>query len=249
MFGSRALVETIRLISGSQYCSRTVILRGSDCIDDLKGQSHWMENGTLLRIKDPTHAFSLPETPCKVFPTESHTRVPTVLSNFSNTCSLAMLNTNADNFNSRYSSVDELYELPRRPPKSYVVVYGQKDAKLFRKILHIARQTPNLDFWVQMSRNETLVKGKRGKELELIKPAGYDNVFNTTMVDSEQEYLLSDASSAEDGPGNSESTSHYGPAAAKEKVRMKSFTQFGIGISSLSPGRRDVIGVSVSNSN
>jgi len=154
-----------------------------------------------------------------------------------------MFNTNADNFNSRYSSVEELYELPGRIPKTYVEVYGEKDANLFRRILNIARLNPAVDFWVQMARKETLVKGKRGKEMELIEPTGYENIFNLSTADSDRESPLTDTSGEEYRPSNPDLISPEGP---KGKGRTKSFTQFEIGTPSLSPGKY-MIGVSVSN--
>ena len=129
-----------------------------------------------------------------------------------------MFNTNADNFNCRYSSVEELYKLPRRIPKTYVEVYGEKNANLFRRLLNIARLTPGVDFWVQMARKETLVRGKRGKEMELIESTGYANIFNSSTADSDQESPLTGTSGEEYRPGGPDLTSLECP---KGKGRTK----------------------------
>ncbi|KAJ5988952.1 hypothetical protein N7481_004162 [Penicillium waksmanii] len=96
----------------------------------------------------------------------------------------------------RYASVKELFNLPEKPPARYSAIFGEEDEKLFQEVLNLARMSPEIDFWLKMADDEEIMKGKRGKEMELIRPDGYDHVFAKISSDSDSDDLSSDIEEA-----------------------------------------------------
>lgn len=105
---------------------------------------------------------------------------------------------------------------------------------LFQQILDLVRNAPTLDFWLKMARDETILKGKRGKDVSLVRPAGYPYLFEKSLhsdnhaFSSDDEDRISHQSSIEIG---SDGLSGMATSASHEEqehvTTLGSFAQFG----------------------
>lgn len=176
------------------------------------------EPGLRPLAKDVTHASYLQETPCKLATSlKLATLVLKGLSKHSPTWIPAIIATFANKFGSRYASVKELFNLPETPPVKYAAIFGEEDEKLFQEVLDLARISPEIDFWLKMADDEEIMKGKRGKQMELIRPDGYDHVFAKISSDSDSDDLSSDKEDVK-----SESSVPAGSHIARFPVRFTS---------------------------
>ncbi|CEJ56144.1 hypothetical protein PMG11_02365 [Penicillium brasilianum] len=106
----------------------------------------------------------------------------------------------------RWVPVTDLFVLTNKLPHVFIQKipgrYREKDAKLYGILLEIIAKEPGLDFWQSMSRKESMIKGTRGKTLDLVLPDGFEGILEGISLpgDDDSEDNGSDSSDTDDQP-------------------------------------------------
>ncbi|KAJ5390405.1 uncharacterized protein N7496_001473 [Penicillium cataractarum] len=103
----------------------------------------------------------------------------------------------------RWVHVTDLFVLTNKPPHIFVQTpsrYHKKELKVYRDLLAIIDKEPGIEFWKSMAKKESLAKGKRGKNVELVLPDGFEDILEgiPTLGDDDSDNDASDASDASD---------------------------------------------------
>lgn len=98
--------------------------------------------------------------------------------------------------------------------------------------MEIIRTDPGLEFWKDMALQEQGTKGKRGKELRIILPSGYEDLVSCEESDTESEAGTGDEDETEEKGNQSSAPEHprpdtgtdTQPGSSKVQATVKSFS-------------------------
>jgi hypothetical protein len=84
--------------------------------------------------------------------------------------------------------------------------------------------SPGIDFWVKMADDEGIIKGKRDKEVKLVRPDGYEDIFAAISSGSDVGELSSDEEDlrSENTTAAGLSDLDYGPRKKRKQSSGKS---------------------------